>query len=175
MTFRSYLRWEGVVAIAVGLALLVLGTMAGHQGAVDALISGAITVAGTGIFMAVRHGVRFRKPATWFTVKPLATAKPGVAIRSKRALLAGIAAEAAVTVALTFGLSYLTRYWLTYVDFGVWAIAIGVIKAGPSIVTITRQEAARGTTYLVARRPLRGIVALATEHSGSAGPMAAAR
>ena len=62
---------------------------------------------------------------------------------------------------LTVGLSYLTSFWLTYVDFGIWAVAIGVIKAGPATAAIGQYEARAGTTYRVARRPLRGLVELA--------------
>ena len=61
---------------------------------------------------------------------------------------------------LTVGLSYLTNFWLTYVDFGVWAMAIGAIKIGPAATAIERNETRAGTTYRVARRPLRGLVEL---------------
>lgn len=59
---------------------------------------------------------------------------------------------------LTVGLSYLTSFWLTYVDFGVWAVAIGVVKIGPAAAAIEQQEARVGTSYRVARRPLHGLV-----------------
>ena len=55
----------------------------------------------------------------------------------------------------TVGLSYLTGFWLTYMDFSVWAIAIGVIKVGPATAAIRRHEAQSATTYHVARRPAR--------------------
>lgn len=70
----------------------------------------------------------------------------------------------------TVGLSYLTGFWLTYMDFGVWAIAIGVIKVGPATAAIRRHEAQSATTYHVARRPARDRLELTVDgHRSTAG------
>ncbi|HET8758485.1 MAG TPA: hypothetical protein VFM58_20865 [Solirubrobacteraceae bacterium] len=161
MSFREYMRWEGYVAVLVGGALCVFGLANGHQGAADAAVSGTMMLAGTGVFMMVRHRAPFRRPGTWFTAKPMAAAIHDRAPCSRRSLLAWLLAEVTAFTILTVGLSYLTSFWLTYVDFGIWAVAIGVIKIGPATAAIGQYEARAGTTYRVARRPLRGLVELA--------------
>jgi hypothetical protein len=62
MGFREYLRWEGGLAVVIGVSLCAYGWHAGHQGAADAAISGAMMLTGTGVFMARRHEVPFREP-----------------------------------------------------------------------------------------------------------------
>jgi hypothetical protein len=160
MSFREYLRWEGGLAVAIGVALCVYGWRAGHQGAADAAISGAIMLTGTGVFMAVRHKVPFRAPGGWFTAKPLAAAATQATGSTRRRLMAALVAEIVVITGVTVALSVLTRFWLTYVDFGVWLVAVGVLKAWPSVARVAREEAGSGATYLVARRPIRGLVEL---------------
>ncbi len=160
MSFRAYLRWDGSLAIAVGIALLALGLANHHQGPLDATLSGLLSVAGTGIFMAVRHRAPLRRPGAWFTAKSLASAAPDGPARRRRSLLVVTLAETAASAAMTVGLSHLTHFWLTYTDFGVWALMIGVIKIGPSVAVITRYEARSGVTYRVARRPVTGAVEL---------------
>ena len=159
MSFREYLRWEGGLAVVVGVSLCAYGWRAGHQGVADAAISGAMMLTGTGVFMALRHKVPFRAPGGWFTAKPLAAAATPVVGGARRTLLAAVFAEIVVITAVTVVLSVLTRFWLTYVDFGVWLVAVGVIKIGPSAAGVVREEARSGTTYL-ARRPIRGPVEL---------------
>lgn len=163
MSFRDYMRLDGEVAIAVGLALYAFGLFAGHQGAVDAVTSGIVMVVGTGVFMVVRHKVPFREPAAWFTSKPLASADGELAACPRRGLLARLLLDTVAFAVLTVGLSFLTGFWLTYMDFGVWAVAIGAIKVGPAATAIAQHEALSGTTYRVARRPLRGLVRLTEE------------
>jgi hypothetical protein len=160
MSFREYLRWEGGLAVVIGLSLCAYGWHAGHQGAADAAISGAMMLTGTGVFLALRHKVPFRAPGGWFTAKPLAAAATQATGCPRRRLMAALVAEIAVITAVTVALSVLTRFWLTYADFGVWLVAVGVLKAGPSVARVTREEARSGATYLVARRPIRGLVEL---------------
>lgn len=45
MSFRGYLRWDGAVAIAVGVCLLAVGLAQGHQGAVGAIKVGPAAAA----------------------------------------------------------------------------------------------------------------------------------
>ncbi len=167
MTFRDYMRWDGCVAILLGAALCVFGVANGHQGAADAAFSGTIMLAGTGVFMMVRHRAPLRRPSTWFTAKPIAAALDDRAACSRRTLIARLLSEMTAFTILTIGLSYLTNFWLTYVDFGVWAVAIGVIKIGPAAAAIGQHEARAGTSYRVARRPLRGLVELSEAERGS--------
>ncbi len=160
MSFHEYMRWDGWLAVVVGAGLYVFGLANGHQGAIDAAFSGAITFAGTGVFMAVRHRAPFCRPGAWFTARPLAEATAHRAARPRRSLLAGLLGETAAFTALTLGLSYLSAFWLTYMDAGVWMVAIGVVKIGPAATLVARHEARAGATYRVARRPLRGLVKL---------------
>jgi hypothetical protein len=160
MSFREYLRWEGGLAVVIGVSLCVYGWHAGHQGAADAMISGAMMLTGTGLFMSLRHKVPVRAPGGWFTAKPLAAAAAQATGCTRLHLMAALVAEIAVITAVTVALSVLTRFWLTYVDFGVWLVAVGLLKAGPSVARVTREEAKSGATYLVARRPIRGLIEL---------------
>lgn len=160
MSFRTYLRWDGWVAIVVGWSLCVLGLLEGHhQGPVDAVLSRIVMIAGTGIFIVARHGATSREPGSWFTATPLAGLRPTPGVNSsppgrhgrRRGRPAGAASVA---------VSFLSGFWLTCADFGVWAVAIGSIKIGPATAAIARHEARSGATYLVARRPRRGLVTL---------------
>jgi hypothetical protein len=160
MSFREYMRWDGAAAIVAGFALYVFGLVHGDQGPLDAAVSGALTLAGTGAFMAVRHRTPFRRPGAWFTAKPLAGATADRAPVSRRSLVAPLLAGAAVSAALTLALSFLTGFWLTYMDAGAWAIAIGAIRIGPAATAIAQHEARTGATLRVARRPLGGLVEL---------------
>jgi hypothetical protein len=152
------MRWDGWVAIAIGAGLCGHGFAQEAQGPADAVVSGVMMLAGTGAFMAVRHGASFREPGAWFTSRPIALAESDLLPCSRRSLVAWMLGETAVMAVVTVGLSIVTRQWLTYADFGVWAIAIGAIKAGPAATAIRRHEADSGTTYRVARRPFRGPV-----------------
>ena len=163
MSFGEYLRWDGVVAVVVGASLVAVGLADGHQGLADAVMSGAMMVAGTGAFLAIRHGAPLRDVGAWFTCRPLAAASSGLAACPRPRLVANLVGEAAAMAAVTVGLSVLSGYWLTYVDFGVWAIAIGAIKLGPGSAAIAEQETRTGATYRVARRPVRGVVVLVAE------------
>ncbi len=160
MSFRSYLRWEGTLAIALGASMVGFGLAEGHQGAFDAAIGGAIMITGTGIFMVLRHKVPFAEPAAWFTSKPMAAAQCGAAVCPRRRLLVTATADAVLFAALAIGLSYLTGFWLTYMDMGVWAVAIGAVKLGPARTAIAERELRLGASYAVARRPVRGLVEL---------------
>jgi hypothetical protein len=158
LSFRAYMRLDGWVAIAAGALLCVLGLSQGRQAAGDAVGGGMLMILGTGAFMVVWHRVPFRRPGGWFTVKPLARAGADETACSRRRLMLGVAAKAIAFGGMAVGLSYLTQFWLTYVDVGVWAVAIGIIKIGPATAAITRHESQSGVTYRVVRRPLRGLV-----------------
>lgn len=160
MSFRDYMRLDGWVAIVFGVGLCLFGLANGHQGAADAAFSGALMLAGTGVFMMVRHHAPFRRPGAWFTAKPIAAAAADLTACPRRSLLGWLLAEVTAFAVLTVGLSYLSGFWLTYVDFGVWAVTIGVIKIGPASAAIAEHEARAGTIYRIARRPLRGLVEL---------------
>jgi hypothetical protein len=160
MRFASYLRWDGFLAILVGASLFTFGLVNGHQGLADAAFSGVILIAGTGIFVRVRHHVPFREPRAWFTAPPLAAAGQDLPACSQRRLVLTLLGQTAAATVVVVGGSVLTGFWLTYMDFAVWAMAVGAIKAGPAAAAIAEHEACNGTTYRVARRPLRGVVAL---------------
>jgi hypothetical protein len=174
MSFRAYMRCEGWVAIAVGASLYAFGLVEGHQGPADAVLSGVMMIAGTGIFMVARHGVPFREPAAWFTYKPLASAAQNAATWPRRSLLIWLLGETAAFAVLTVALSFLTGFWLTFMDFGVWAMAIGGIKVGPAAAAIAQHEACNGVSYHVARRRVRGLVELAWSPRSDTGPLRAA-
>jgi hypothetical protein len=160
LSFGEYMRWEGCAAIVVGAAMIVLGAFEGHEGAVDTASSGAIMVAGTGLFMRFRHRVTFLAAGAWFTTTPMATAAPGAAICPRRVLLVALIGEATAMAVIAVGLSILSGSWLTYMDCGVWAVVVGAIKLGPARSVIARDEGRHGVTYLVARRRVRGLVEL---------------
>jgi hypothetical protein len=160
VSFRRYLYWEGALAMALGAAMLVFGLSKGHETPGDAVIGGCIMVAGTGLFMTVRHKVRFAEPAAWFTSKPMAGARDLAQLCSRRRLWMTAGADSIGFAAAAVGLSYLTGFWLTYMDMGVWALVIGAVKLGPSQAAIADREHRLGVTYSVARRPVRGLVEL---------------
>jgi len=74
--------------------------------------------------------------------------------------LARAVGDAAALMGVAIGFSYLSGSWLTYMDMGVWALATGAIKVGPGATAIAQYEASAGTSYRVARRPVRGVVEL---------------
>lgn len=160
MSFREYLRWEGALAIIVGTGLYLFGLADGHQGPIDAVSSGAVTVAGTGLFMRILHRAPLRRPSQWFTAKPVAAASPARTGLQRGNLLARLLLEAVGFVAFALGLSYLTGYQMTYMDAGVWAIAIGIIKIGPAAAALAQHETRADTTYIVSRRKRLGLVGL---------------
>lgn len=162
MRFSEYLRWEGGLAIIVGIGLYLFGLADGHQGPLDAVRSGAITVAGTGFFMRIFHRAPFRRPSEWFTAKPVAAASPAAAGLQRGNLLAWLFLDAVGFVAFALGLSFLTGFRLTYMDAGVWAVAIGIIKLALATAALARHEAHADTTYLVTRRKRLGLVGLTT-------------
>ncbi len=169
MSFRAYLRWEGALAVVVGVTLCAFGWHAGHQSIGDSAMSGLLMLTGTGVFLALRHRVRFRAPGDWFTARPLAVPALTPPCSRPRLFLALIGELSALTAA-TVGLSILTGYWLTYVDFGVWLIAIGVIKIGPAVGAVERHEASSGSTLRVARRRVRGFVEVTAHRAAVPGP-----
>lgn len=160
MYFGEYMRLDGWLAAATGAALCAFGLIEGHQPPADAAFGGVIMLVGTGVFMVIRHGAPFRRPGAWFTAKPIATATNALPPCRRRRIVAWMLGETAAFALMAVGLSYLTGFWLTYMDLGVWAIAIGAIKVGPATAIIAESEAHQGTTYRVARRPLRGLVRL---------------
>lgn len=166
MRFHSYLRWDGAVAISVGAVLFLFGLKEGHQGLADAVISGVILIVGTGVIMRVRHHVPFREPHAWFTAPALATAAQGQPVCSQRRLMLTLLAQTAAATVVIVGGSIVTGFWLTYMDFAVWAMAVGAIKVGPAAAAIAEQEAGSGTAYRVARRPLRGVVTVVEDRTG---------
>jgi hypothetical protein len=172
VSFRGYLLWDGWVAIVVGTGLFALGLVEGRQGLADAAVSGAILIAGTGVFMRVRHRVPFREPRAWFTAPPLAAAGHDLPICSHRRLLLVLLAQTAAATLVVVGGSLLTGFWLTYMDFAVWAMAVGAIKVGPAAAAIAEHEARHGTSYRVARRPIRGVVALVHAESSAVAEVA---
>jgi hypothetical protein len=175
MTFLEYMRWDGFVALASGAALLAMGLAEGAQGPVDAVSSGIMMLIGTSVFVVVRHRVPFRSPGAWFTATPLAGAGDGRAPSSRGHVMLRLLGETMLLGAVAVGLSKLTNSWLTYMDCGVWAMAIGVIKIGPAATAIARHEASTGTSYRVARRRVRGLVELTAEAAPPAGRGAASR
>lgn len=161
MRFAVYMRWEGWATVIAGGVMSGLGFLQGRQAPADAAIGGAMMLAGTGAFMAVRHRVPFRSAGSWFTSVPIGAAACAHAEPCRRRLLImAVFAEAIAMIVGAVGLSYATGFWLTYMDCGVWAIAIGVIKIGPATSTIAEHEARCATSYLVARRRVRGLVEL---------------
>ena len=165
MRFDEYLRWDGGLAMVTGVALFGLGLLNRHQGAPDAVFSGGMMVAGTGLFMLVRHRTGLRAVGGWYTQRPLGTAREQLPADARWHLVVRLVAGTVAAAALVFGLSVLTGFWLTYMDFGVWAVAVGAIKVGPGTAAIARREHLDGRTYRVARRSLRGAVLLTTSET----------
>lgn len=162
MNFRTYLRYDGLTCVIVGASLYTLGTVQGHQGHLDALIGGLVTLVMTAAFMRVRRGVALRDLGGWFTSEALA-ARPGApagspAPRSNLALRVPLAIL--VLAASTLALSHLTGHWMTYMDLAVWIVATGLIKIGPAVAAVMAHETASRSTLQVVARPLRGPVSL---------------
>lgn len=152
--------------MAAGMSLFGFGVLEGHQGPFDAVLSGLVMIAGTGVFMVVRQKLPFRKLGLWYTAIPLASAEEGLAPCRSRWLIVRLAAGMVGFSVLAVGLSFLTGFWLTYMDLGVWAITIGAVKAGPGAAAIAASEASSGTRYRVVRRRLRGQVTLTADQPG---------
>ena len=76
--------------------------------------------------------------------------------------------QTAAATAVVVGGSVLTGFWLTYMDFAVWAMAVGAIEVGPAAAAIAEHEACSGATYRVARRPIRGVVDLVHDEADPA-------
>ena len=162
MNFRTYLRYDGLTCVIVGASLYTLGTVRGHQGHLDALIGGLLTLVLTAAFMRVGRGVALRDLGGWFTSEALA-ARPGAttgpcARQSNLALRVTVAIL--VPAASALALSHLTGYWMTYMDLAVWIVATGLIKLGPAVATVVAHETASRSTLQVVARPLRGPVSL---------------
>lgn len=162
MSFREYLRWEGGLAILGGTGLCLVGLAAGHQGPGSTVLSGSMMIAGTGVYMWIVHRASLRRPGEWFTAGPVAAASSGRGALPRGNLLGWVFAEAVGFAGLALGLSFLTGFWMTYADAGVWAAAIGFIKVGPASAALARHEAHADTTYLVNRRRRMGLVGLTT-------------
>ncbi len=162
MTFRTYLRYDGLACVIVGASLYALGTVQGRQGHLDALVGGLVMLMMTAVFMRLRRGVALRDLGGWFTSEALA-ARPGASADSP-ARQSNLALRVTVAIlalaASTLALSHLTGYWLTYMDLGVWSVATGLIKLGPAVAAVAVHEAASRSTLQVVARPLRGPVSL---------------
>lgn len=76
MTYRAFLRAEGLSAVVVGTALYALGTGQGRQGHFDARVGGMIMLLMTGAFMKFIRGIAWRDLGGWFTIPSLAGAPP---------------------------------------------------------------------------------------------------
>lgn len=163
MNFRTYLRYDGLACVIVGASLYALGTVQGHQGHLDALIGGLVTLILTSAFMKVRRGVALRDLGGWFTSEALAARSGATAGSCARQSNLALRVTAAILVlaASTLALSHLTGYWMTYMDLAVWILATGLIKLGPAVATVLAHETASRSTLQVVARPLRGPVSLA--------------
>ena len=117
--------------------------------------------------MHFRHDVPLLRPGAWFTSDPLAASINGLPARRRRGLVVAMIAQTAAGAAMVLGLSVPTGLWLTYMDFGVWAVAIGAIKAGPAAAAVARREASSAATFRVVRRSVRGRVVLTDDPSGA--------
>lgn len=125
-------------------------------------VGGLILTVATGVYMKLRYGARFRE-SSWFITEPVARAGCDLPAGTRRRLLSQIVSEWLGVVLLAIGLSYLSGFWLTYVDIGIWALAIGAIKVGPATAAVDRSEATGGHCYRVSARRLRGTVQLSSE------------
>ena len=160
MRFRDYLRWDGGLAVVSGVALVAVGLREGHQAAGDAVFGGALMLTGTGLFMLVRHRLALRDPGGWYTTRSLSAAQDQLPPCAQVRLLATLVAVAAAGAVVLVVLSHLTGFWLTYMDCGVWAVAVGAIKLGPAAAAVVHHETRERCTFHVARRPLGGPVQL---------------
>lgn len=162
MDFRTYLRYDGLTCVIVGASLYTLGTVQGHQGHLDALIGGLVTLLLTAAFMRVRRGVALRDLGGWFTAEALAARPGATAVSCPRQNNLAIRVPVAILAlaASTLALSHLTGHWMTYMDLAVWIVATGLIKFGPAVAAVVAHETASRSTLQVVARPLRGPVSL---------------
>lgn len=162
MNFRSYLRYDGLACVIVGVSLYAMGTGQGLQGHLDALIGGLVTLMMTAAFMRVRRGVALRDLGGWFTSEALA-AQPGATSGSpaqQSNLVLRVTVSILALAASALALSHLTGHWMTYMDLAVWIVATGLIKLGPATAAVVAHETASRSTLQVVARPLRGPVSL---------------
>jgi hypothetical protein len=158
--YRDLLALEGRCSIALGLALLVAGVALGDP---DPLALAAWTV---GACLAVAALGRFRAPGAWFTERSLREAassgEPLAAAPVRRRLLleTGVWVVAVVAWLVVAGSS-----GAAIAGTGVASALFGAVQAGPARRRVTEEEASRGATLVVVRRPGLGTPDLAEARS----------
>ena len=166
MTYRGYLRWEGVCAIVLGLALAAVsfpGLFVDHARPWVALIYVATVLAAVATWNVTRHRAALARPGTWRTAAPLKAVRPGAGTLDGDALKRRLVIETALWILAVGAWVIAARRSGSFVWGTAWAsVAFGTLTAFPSAAHVRRVQRERREVYFVAERPAVGTPALSS-------------
>jgi len=162
MRYPDYLRLEGGGSIALGLVLAVgafPGLFVSYRAPVAALALVPAVVAFLAV-LGVRAGAPLGAPGRWLTERPLREAAPGRDPLPASPLRRRLLVETGLWIVLSVVLVAIgSSGWLLF-GTGLASVAFGVVQAVFARRRVLAEERARGTTFLVARRPGLGTPSL---------------
>jgi hypothetical protein len=157
MSYREYVRLEGVCSVVLGLALALVafpGLIVSYRAAWLGLLFVPALLVALAAFAWVRHRVSPLQPGRWLTARPIATAAPDraalPAVRLRRRL---VIETAAWIGGVTLWVVLAGSSGLLIFGTGLASAAFGAVQAVFARRRVIAVEAARGVRFLVSRRP----------------------
>ena len=160
MSYREYLRWEGLSAIVLGLTLALVaapGLFVDHERPWVALIYVATVLAAVLTWNVTRHRADWKRPGTWRTTKALREARSGAGTLDAGALKRRLVVESAIWIVAVAAWVVLAERSGSIVWGTGWAsAAFGALTAFASPPHVRRTQRERREVYFVAERPAVG-------------------
>jgi len=157
MTYREYLRWEGVCSIVLGLALALVafpGLFVEHGRPWIALIYVVTALAAVATWNVTRHRAVLLRPGSWRTEASLRGAQAGAGTLEGSWLRRRLTVETSIWIVAVAAWVIGAEQSGSLVWGTGWAsVAFGVLTAVPSPAHVRRVQRERREVYFVAERP----------------------
>jgi hypothetical protein len=157
LSYRDYLRLEGLCSLALGLELAVVafpGLILSYPAAWAGVLFVPAILLGLGLWGWLRHGASLDRPGEWLTTRPLRSARRGGPILRRRRVRRRVLAETAAWIAgVTLWVVAARSLGLLVFGTGLAAAAFGAIQLFLAREHVRREERRRGVTYYLSRRP----------------------
>jgi hypothetical protein len=157
LTYREYLRLEGLCSLVLGIALALVAAP-GLVVSYPAAWAGPLFVPGVllalGLWGRARHGAALGRPGEWLTTRPLARARRGRPILPARPVRRRLLAETAAWIgAVTLWVVLARSSGLLVFGTGLASTAYGAVQLVLARAHVADEEALQGVTYYLSRRP----------------------
>jgi hypothetical protein len=157
LSYREYLRLEGLCCLVLGLALAVVaapGLVVSYPAAWAGPLFVPVVLGALGLWGRARHGAPLARPGEWLTTRPISAARRYRPILPARPLRRRLLAETAAWIGgVTLWVVLARSSGLLVFGAGLASAAFGAVQLVFARAHVAHEERLSGVTYYLSRRP----------------------